>query len=482
MANVRGQKMSQQKLESAKNVFFIALGIDMAVTVLVLISDVWALGILNDIRLGASTVDQSTISTIEFWRSFATVAILTMIGVGLALVRWLGECYVYAKEALKATGFVQERWKIWGWIVPFMNLFKPYQVLSEIHKAGTADYVGGDDWKKSSGSGMLLVWWIFWVITHMIMWVIGKQTLKIAFRNDLTLDQVIGTYYGSVAACVISLIVAGLWFVVVGSLTRRLLSRSTAGVASVKPTYSTTSKDSSMVPEILQTKLPEVVQVMSSAQPTTNTNLFVVPEPSQQSIDEIEDRLYVQIAHEVETNTVDKGIWTKAYAQTDGDEKQTRVIYIKTRFERLMTAEKLRLDAIRHEQKETARRAEEERFLEAQELIRRKRILVHGKTPEEVENLAASSEGKEFLDQCCWGDMKYVTEQVRKNPLYLSMYTSEGNTALHYAVITKRMAMVKFLVNEGAKTQVRNGEGRTPLDIARASNQPEIVALLEAAS
>ncbi len=98
---------------------------------------------------------------------------------------------------------------------------------------------------------------------------------------------------------------------------------------------------------------------MSPTQPIPNPIPSVDPEPSQQSIDEIEDRLYAQIAHEVESNTVDKGIWTKAYAQTGGDDKQTRVSYIKTRFERLITVEISRLDAIRQEQEETARRAEE---------------------------------------------------------------------------------------------------------------------------
>ena len=161
--------MCQEKLDSAKNLFFIALAIDMAVTALVAITDFWAVGVLNDIRAGVTEADQSTISYLEFWESFSKIMILTLIGVGLALVRWLDACYGYAKETLKATGFAQEGWKTWGWIVPFMNVFKPYQVIGEIYKAGTADYLGGEEWKKSSGSGMLLVWWIFWVIAHMVI-------------------------------------------------------------------------------------------------------------------------------------------------------------------------------------------------------------------------------------------------------------------------------------------------------------------------
>jgi hypothetical protein len=55
-----------------------------------------------------------------------------------------------------------------------------------------------------------------------------------------------------------------------------------------------------------------------------------------------EDRLYEQIAQELEANTVDKGLWTKAYARAGGDDTQTRVLYIKSRFAQLHARENAR--------------------------------------------------------------------------------------------------------------------------------------------
>lgn len=286
--------MSQMKLESAKNILFIALGIDMAVTALAIMADIWMVGVINDIRSGASAMDQSTRSIIEFWDSFSKVMILTVIGVGIALVRWLDACYAYAKETLKATGFAQETWKALGWIMPIMNIFKPYQVLSEIYKAGAPDYVGGNEWKKASGSGLLLVWWIFWIVTHMILWGIAKQNLRSSFRDDLTLNQIISMSYGGIAVCVISLIVAALWFVVAGILTRRLLSRSAPVVATTAP---------------------------GNIEPSAN----------------IEDQIYAKIADELDSGNLDKATWTKAYAASVGEDKKARSIYIKLRFERLVS-------------------------------------------------------------------------------------------------------------------------------------------------
>lgn len=228
--------MNQEKLEKAKKLLFIVLGIDMAANVLGAITGVWTVSILNAIRSAADI--SAIIGTLEFGNAMSTVMIMTMIGVGLALLHWLGSCYAYAKETLKVTGFAQEGWKTWGWVVPLMNLFKPYQVLSEIYKMGAPDYVGGDEWKKASGSRLLLAWWFFWVITHMITWSIGNKMITWAIEKQVsmsslqdgltlneTLNQIITVYYLSIIIFVISLVVSGLWLVVAGGLTKRLLNR-----------------------------------------------------------------------------------------------------------------------------------------------------------------------------------------------------------------------------------------------------------------
>ena len=69
--------------------------------------------------------------------------------------------------------------------------------------------------------------------------------------------------------------------------------------------------------------------------PKPTAPISISAKPSQNAAEVHEDRIYAQIAQELDTNTVDKALWTKAYAQAGGDEKQTRVLYIKARFARL---------------------------------------------------------------------------------------------------------------------------------------------------
>ena len=91
----------------------------------------------------------------------------------------------------------------------------------------------------------------------------------------------------------------------------------------------------------VQAALPGASKGMSSTHPTANPigHVSSSAEPSPTAIETHEDRLYEQIAQELESNTVDKGLWTKAYAQAGGDDKQTRALYIKARFARLLLKE-----------------------------------------------------------------------------------------------------------------------------------------------
>ena len=54
-----------------------------------------------------------------------------------------------------------------------------------------------------------------------------------------------------------------------------------------------------------------------------------------------EERIYATIAMELETGATDKGLWTRLFAECSGDELQMKVLYIKQRAERLISAERI---------------------------------------------------------------------------------------------------------------------------------------------
>jgi len=52
------------------------------------------------------------------------------------------------------------------------------------------------------------------------------------------------------------------------------------------------------------------------------------------------------------------------------------------------------------------------------------------------------------------------------------------NTALHLAIERNELEVVKFLLRQGAETSIKNGEGKTPLDLAEELNHTEIIDVL----
>ena len=344
-----GMGMGIEKLEGAKKILFVALILDMIVTALVIASNLWSVGMLKDIALQIITVDQSTISALEFWSSFAKIMFLTLIGVGLALVKWLNACYRYAKEDIGATGFKNEAWTALGWIIPVFNLFKPYQIVSEIYKAGAPDYVNADDWKKESSSWLLLTWWIFWTVTHLIGWIASKELIRNSLRDDLTIQQSINFTELQTMVCVISLIIAGLWFVIAKEITQRLIARCSldAERTNVIPADSSSQKtsplrlhafDSKPFAQVIPVGTHQVVEA-----PTSSTHTSITLGPFD------EDSIYAIIAEELESKMTDKGLWTRLYAECNGDEKQIKVLYIKRRAERLLEVQKLKRDDLAHQ-------------------------------------------------------------------------------------------------------------------------------------
>lgn len=493
-----------EKLQSAKKLFFILLSIDIAVTVIDIGSGIWSIGALKDVASGVRTADPSLASIIDFWGSFSMIMVLTTIGVGLGLVKWLKSCYQFAKESLHATGFKQEGWTVAGWIIPIVFLFKPYQVINEIYRAGSPTYSDGDDWKKESGSGLLLTWWIFWAVTHFLMITIGKEMFKKTLLHDLTIPQIIGAYEVQAWSCAISIVIAGLWFAVAHHLTQRLVGRSSRYAP--KPSFPDSTKASPIssaqrtvqnAPTIVQhapavanadtvrTPPTEAKPAMNS-QPAVNAMPDIAIESSQQSMPEIEDRLYEQIAQEIETNAVDKGIWTKAFAQSGGDDKLTRVAYIKARFEKLMVTENANLEVLQREREEVARLEQEQLEREREkskhtEKLRQRISLRELSKPEsdKVKDLEVSDDSFSFFARCSGGDLDFLTTLIMINPLFLLVRNGSGSTGLHMAVMNKHTDVAKFLAEEGASVSVPNGDGKSPIDLAKESGQTDLAVFFQ---
>jgi cbb3-type cytochrome oxidase subunit 3 len=75
---------------------------------------------------------------------------------------------------------------------------------------------------------------------------------------------------------------------------------------------------------------------LANTESTGNQNQQIGAATSLLQMENLEDWAYEQVGKELDSNNLDIGAWTKAFAQANGDDKQTRVIYIKARVEKLI--------------------------------------------------------------------------------------------------------------------------------------------------
>ncbi|MGV8121475.1 MAG: ankyrin repeat domain-containing protein [Candidatus Xenobiia bacterium LiM19] len=66
----------------------------------------------------------------------------------------------------------------------------------------------------------------------------------------------------------------------------------------------------------------------------------------------------------------------------------------------------------------------------------------------------------------------------RAKELIVSGQDGEGKTPLHWATCGDNRNVVDRLLMEGARTGVRDNDGKTAMDYAREKNIPELIALL----
>ncbi len=353
--------MNSEQLESGKKLFYVLLGVDIAVTALNGLNAFSTVGTLKDIESGTRAVDQSLLSSWENWKWFSRLMFLTWIGVGLGLVKWLNSCYRFAKDSLGATGFKNESWTAIGWIIPIFNLFKPYQIINEIYKAGAPAYTASGDWKKENSSGLLLTWWIFWAVTHFIGAWIGKQLLRGSTRGDVTLQQAIDGTELQAWACVTSIIIAGLWFVVANYLTMRLLQRAQvfkqADGAIEQP-----SAPNSGARNLAELSMSEAMRI--SAAPST----FAVPAatPLQPAAQVAEadareasvaaEQFWSAALAEYDSSSRRPGLWARAFAEAQGNEAVAKANYLRYRADELQKEHGAHLERKRRDAEAAAER------------------------------------------------------------------------------------------------------------------------------
>lgn len=193
-----------------------------------------------------------------------------------------------------------------------------------------------------------------------------------------------------------------------------------------------------------------------------------------------EDQIYVLIAEELEAGRPEKGLWTRLFAECGGDEKETRVLYIKQRAQRLFASEQTRLEKLAHEQAAEAAKAKR---LRLEGLSLREQLCAANITKglsERIAELSRTYSAVDLLNKVRLNRAEDVLTLLNQEPLLVAVKNSDGDTALHIALREKYPSMVQLLLEKGSPIEAPNAYGVTPIELASKSNRPELSKLLSA--
>jgi len=189
------------------------------------------------------------------------------------------------------------------------------------------------------------------------------------------------------------------------------------------------------------------------------------------------DAVYAIVANEMESGDTDKGLWTRLFAELDGDEKMTKIAYIKQRAEKLMVTESVRLQESERQRIAMAERTEKLRF---EGLSLREKLAAGNITPElatKIKELSATRSAIDFLGAVRLNRSDLVAKMLDENPLYIGVTTSEGLTPLHISAAEKYFGMSKLLLQRGAVVDQPSAYGQTPVEIVNGSGRKDLLEL-----
>jgi ankyrin repeat protein len=92
--------------------------------------------------------------------------------------------------------------------------------------------------------------------------------------------------------------------------------------------------------------------------------------------------------------------------------------------------------------------------------------------------LAAAALPEDIFDSLRKGDIPAVKALVEKTPQLVDARDGDGMTPLHYAANGRDAGLINFLIDKGAKLELRNAKQKTPLHIAAMSDRREAAEAL----
>lgn len=136
-------------------------------------------------------------------RLVGIIYILAMIVSGITFIQWFRRAYYNLHQRVDHLNH-GEGWAAGAWFVPFLNWFRPYQIMQELYEE-TVEFLGTYEYKDKVqlSTSILGVWWAAWVIKSILGQVVfrmGRNAEEVSTILTVTVMSMVQHVLGIVAA------------------------------------------------------------------------------------------------------------------------------------------------------------------------------------------------------------------------------------------------------------------------------------------
>lgn len=191
------------------------LGIGALLAIAALWSSWQQLQLVQDLARGANVAD----ATIEANDARQQLFAYAQLGLGIAsavvFLMWTS-AHTTRLIGLGVTDMqYAPKWSVWGFIVPILNLFRPYQVMSELWKESELVRGPDDPLAKKATPAIVVVWFAILVVDN----IVGRLASRSSFE---TIDQILQAAWLTVLADALGAVTALVALRLVGEIDDRL--------------------------------------------------------------------------------------------------------------------------------------------------------------------------------------------------------------------------------------------------------------------
>ena len=146
-------------------------------------------------------------------RAVSGVQLLCMGLTALAFLFWLYRVRVNVRALGMRKMRYRREWTLLGFLIPILNLHRPYQVVREIWQASDPETGGPVGWKAVRTPRMLAYWWLLLLVylgLEILAWVIFDPSAPLATRQSAYAIKLVADVSAAVSASLAYFVVSGI--------------------------------------------------------------------------------------------------------------------------------------------------------------------------------------------------------------------------------------------------------------------------------